>query len=144
MTILVATVLCVPSPAAAQTLPSGPIRAIDGRLLVSGEVVATMSDTDNIAFFNYTDYEHNALRLFRFSLSGAWQPVRRIAFVGELRTEDLDRPQAYAAYIRFRPWVDKAARHSSRPDPAVVRRVQPARLHDRQPRDQCTRSPINI
>ncbi len=106
-TILVAAVLCVPSPATAQTLPSGPIRAIDGQLLVSGEVVATMSDTDNIAFFNYTDYEHNALRLFRFSLSGAWQPVRRLAFVGELRTEDLDRPQAYAAYIRFRPWVDK-------------------------------------
>jgi hypothetical protein len=90
------TALCLPSAAAAQTLPSGPIRAIDGQLLVSGEVVATMSDTDSIAFFNYTDYEHNALRLFRVSLSGAWQPIRRIAFVGELRTEDLDRPQAYA------------------------------------------------
>jgi hypothetical protein len=80
---------------------------MDGQLLVSGEVVATISDPDAIGFFNYTDYEHNALRLFRFSLSGSWQPARRIAFVGEMRTEDLDRPRAYAAYIRFRPWLDK-------------------------------------
>jgi hypothetical protein len=116
--LVLAAALAVPIDAGAQTLPSGPIRAMDGQLLVSGEVVATMGDSDEVAFFNYTDYEHNALRLFRFSLSGAWQPARRIAFVAEMRTEDLDRPKAYAAYVRFRPWVD----------PAVVRRVQPAHL----------------
>jgi hypothetical protein len=27
--------------------------------------------------------------------------------VGELRTENLDRPRAYAAYVRFRPWTDR-------------------------------------
>jgi hypothetical protein len=80
---------------------------MDGQLLVSGEAVATIGDSDHIAFFNYTDYEHNALRMFRFSISGAWQPARRIAFIGEVRTEDLDRPRAYAAYVRFRPWLDK-------------------------------------
>jgi hypothetical protein len=105
--IVLATMLAFPRGSAAQSLPSGPIRAMDGQLLVSGEAVATVSDTDDITFFNYTDYEHNALRLFRVALSGAWQPARRLAFVGELRTEDLDRPHAYAAYVRFRPWVNR-------------------------------------
>jgi hypothetical protein len=94
--------------ALAQNLPAGPIRAFDGDLLVSGEVVASISDKDNIAFFNYTDYEHNALRLFRLALAAAWQPASRIAFVGEVRTEDLDQAQTYAAYLRVRPWAAHA------------------------------------
>ncbi len=80
---------------------------MDGQILVSGEVVATLSDSDDESYFNYPDYSHNALRLFRVGLSGAWKPARRLAFVGELRTEDLDRPRAYAAYVRFRPWIDR-------------------------------------
>ena len=119
--------------AIAQTLPTGPVRAMDGQVLVSGEVVATIGAADDIAFFNYTDYEHNALRLFRFSLSGAWQPARRLAFVGEVRSEDFERRSAYAAYVRIRPWVERRVRHPGRPDSADLRRVQPARLHDRQP-----------
>src|SRR4051794_6074952 len=90
-------VLALGRVAGAQSLPSGPIRAMDGQVLVSGEAVATFSASDEVAYFNYTDYEHNALRLLRVSLSAAWQPARRIAFVGELRSEDLNRPRAYAA-----------------------------------------------
>ena len=105
--IVLAAMLAVPLGSAAQSLPSGPIRAMDGQILVNGEVVATLGAKDDVAFFNYTDYEHNALRLFRFSLSGAWRPARRLAFIGEMRTENLDAPQAYAAYVRFRPWVDR-------------------------------------
>jgi hypothetical protein len=107
--LLVLLALCAcPGPALAQTLPTGPLRALDGELLVSGEASVTVGDRDDVAYFNYTDYEHNALRLFRVSLAGAWQPVRRLAFVAELRSEDLDRPRAYAAYVRFRPWTDRA------------------------------------
>jgi hypothetical protein len=106
--LALAAVLACPGRAAAQHLPSGPIRAADGQILISGEAVATFSDRDEVAYFNYTDYEHNALRLFRVSLSGSWRPARRIAFVGELRSEDLDRPRAYAAYVRIRPWIDRA------------------------------------
>ena len=51
--------------ASAQALPEGPIRAFDGRVTVSGEVIAIAGSTDNTAFFNYTDYEHNALRMMR-------------------------------------------------------------------------------
>lgn len=96
-----------PGAALAQTLPAGPIRALDGELLVSGEASITIGAPDHDAYFNYTDYEHNALRLFRLSLAGAWQPARRLAFVAEVRSEDLDRPRAYAAYVRVRPWLDR-------------------------------------
>jgi hypothetical protein len=88
----------------AQTLPEGPIQAFDGRVTVSGEVNAIAGSRDDDAFFNYTDYEHNALRLMRLALSGLYRPVTWLAFVGELRSEDLEQPAAYAAYARVRPW----------------------------------------
>lgn len=105
--IVVAALLVGSAGAIAQTLPTGPVRAVDGQVLVNGEAVATFAADDETAFFNYTDYEHNALRLFRVSLAGAWQPARRLAFVGEVRSEDLEWPHAYAAYVRVRPWVER-------------------------------------
>ncbi|MEO7272263.1 MAG: hypothetical protein ABIX28_09850 [Vicinamibacterales bacterium] len=105
--IVLAARLAGPNAALAQTLPAGPVRAMDGQILVNGEAVATIAAADDVAYFNYTDYEHNALRLFRLAVTGSWQPARRLAFVGELRSEDLDRPRAYAAYVRVRPWVER-------------------------------------
>lgn len=98
--------LCVAAagPGFAQGLPEGPVRALDGRLTVSGEVTATAGSTDDTAFFNYTDYEHNTLRMMRLSLSGLYRPVSWLALVGELRSEDLEHPEPYAAYARVRPW----------------------------------------
>lgn len=94
--------------ASAQNLPSEPIRAYDGRLVFTGEVVATAGEQDHEAYFNYTGYERNALRMVRLALAAAWQPSRRLAFVGELRSEDFTAPEAYAAYVRVRPWHDHA------------------------------------
>jgi hypothetical protein len=91
-------------PAAAQSLPTGPVSAFDGRVSIGGEIVATIGEPDETAFFNYTDYEHNALRMFRVALSAAWRPVDRLALVGEVRSEDLDSVRPYAAYVRVRPW----------------------------------------
>jgi hypothetical protein len=101
---LVAAWLVAPLPALAQPLPAGPVSAFDGRLAVGAEVVATIGERDTDAFFNYTDYEHNTLRMFRVALSAAWRPVSRVAVVGEVRSEDLDVVRPYAAYIRIRPW----------------------------------------
>ena len=56
----------VPS-AGAQALPTGPIEFAGGTIRVTGDVSLAVSSKDDIAFFNYTDYEHNALRLFRVS-----------------------------------------------------------------------------
>ena len=90
--------------AAAQALPEGPLRTTDGQLVVTGEVVGTIGSADETSFFNYTDYEHNALRMFRVSLAGIWRPSDWLALVGEVRSEDLDQASAYAAYVRVRPW----------------------------------------
>jgi hypothetical protein len=97
-------VLLAGARAGAQTLPEGPFRSPDGTLVVSGEVAGTIGGADSSAFFNYTDYEHNALRLFRASVAGAWRPLSRLALVGELRSEDLDQVAAYGAYVRARPF----------------------------------------
>ncbi len=103
---LLLVLLCV-LPAAranAQPLPEGPFRAFDGRVTVGAEITATVGNGDKVAFFNYTDYEHNALKLMRLSLSGVYRPASWLALVGEVRSEDMEHPEPYAAYVRARPW----------------------------------------
>jgi hypothetical protein len=105
---VIALSICAAGPLSAQTLPAGPARAFDGRLVAGGEITATFGAQDDIAFFNYTDYEHNALRMLRLAFNAAWRPVDRIAFVGELRWEAFDDVRPYAAYVRVRPWRNRA------------------------------------
>ena len=96
--------MAAPAAASAQTLPSEPVRVLDGRLVLTGEAALTVGSPDHESYFNYTDYERNALRTVRLSLAALWQPAERLAFVGELRSEDVESAGAYAAYVRFRPW----------------------------------------
>jgi hypothetical protein len=102
--LLVLSCAATAARAGAQPLPEGPIRALDGRVVVTGDVVATAGSLDESAWFNYTDYEHNALRMMRLGVAAAWRPAEWLAFVGELRSEDFHQPAAYAAYVRVRPW----------------------------------------
>jgi hypothetical protein len=88
-----------------QALPAGPIETAGGTVTISGEVTATVGSRDELAYFNYTDYEHNALRMFRLSLAGMWRPNSRVAFLTEVRSENLETPIAYALYLRVRPWA---------------------------------------
>jgi len=90
-----------------QALPTGPIETGRGTVTITGEVTATVGPLDTTAFFNDTDYEHNALRMFRASLSGMWRPSRRLAFLTELRSEDLQAVVPYALYVRVRPWANR-------------------------------------
>jgi hypothetical protein len=92
----------------AQALPEGPIQAFDGKVAVGAEVIATGGNADDIAFFNYTDYEHNALRMFRMGVSALYRPATWLSFVGEVRSEDLEQPNVYAAYVRVRPWRNRS------------------------------------
>jgi hypothetical protein len=98
--------LC-PRSAAAQ-LPDRPIQVADGRVTLSGEFTASESRQDADAFFNYTDYEHNALRLVRLRLLGEWRIRARLELLGELRTEDGNGVQTSAAYLRWQPWATRA------------------------------------
>jgi hypothetical protein len=102
----------------AQTLPSGPLELANGTVTLAAEVAATIGARDDAAppdcppgcgaFFNYTDYQHNALRMFRLSFSGAWRPSRRFAFLTEVRSEDGEQFRPYALYARVRPWTTRA------------------------------------
>jgi hypothetical protein len=103
-TLAAALLALVPATVRAQVLPSAPLTALDGKLTVGAEVTATFGEGDEIAFFNYTDYEHNTLRMFRAALAASWRPASRLDLVAEIRTEDLGQVRPYAAYLRVRPW----------------------------------------
>jgi hypothetical protein len=91
-------------PARAQYLPSSPLALADGRIVIGGDVATTISERDEVGWFNYTDYEHDALRLFRIGVSGQWRIASRLEVLGEVRSENGARPEAYAAYVRVRPF----------------------------------------
>jgi hypothetical protein len=90
-----------PTPAAGQ----GGDQSYPGttRVSVGGELSATISRPDDIAFFNYTDYEHNALRVARMRLFGEWHVIPPLSAVIEIRTENGDGLQVPALYVRWRP-----------------------------------------
>src|SRR5206468_8537607 len=97
----------------AQALPSSPIVFADGHVTVGGDVSASFGSADP-GFFDYTDYEHSALRLLRIDVSGLVKGGDHFALLGELRSENrgdnllrLSRPEAYALYVRVRPWRER-------------------------------------
>jgi hypothetical protein len=106
---------CLGPPAHAQLLPSEPI--VLGRVTMSGDVSATFSCAsnspddscgDDVGFFNYTEYKHSALRMFRADLNTAIRATDRVSILAELRTENGERLEAYALYARIRPWTGRA------------------------------------
>jgi hypothetical protein len=106
--LIVTMVGCLWAADAAAQLPDAPYVADQGRLTLAGELSVTASPSDSIAFFNYTDYEHDALRTVRGRLLGQWQPASRLALLGELRIENADTIEAAALYLRWRPWLHRA------------------------------------
>ena len=90
----------------AQTLPSEPIALADGRVTVSGDVSASFGARDP-GFFDYTDYEHSALRMLRIDVSAAAKAGPHLSLLGEVRSENLGSIHTYALYARIRPWTDR-------------------------------------
>jgi len=93
--------------ASAQVLPAGPVAFADGHVTVSGDVSASFGSSDP-GFFNYTDYEHSALRLVRINVAGAVKANEHFALLADLQTENLDSVRPYALYARIRPWSARA------------------------------------
>src|SRR4051794_6668934 len=96
--------VCGAHAAGAQGLPSEPIALASGRVTVSGDVTAGYG-SDDPGFFNYTDYEHSALRLLRVDLSAAVKAGPHFTVLGEIRAENPDTVRPYALYLRIRPWT---------------------------------------
>src|SRR5438874_296676 len=105
--VVTAVALGCAASAGAQALRSEPVTLAGGRVTLGGDVSASVG-SDDPGFFNYTDYEHSALRLFRADLSGSITISRHFAVLGEIRDENIDTLRAYAFYLRIRPWVDRA------------------------------------
>src|SRR6185503_11563415 len=82
--------------------------ATDRRFATAFEAAAVASRRDELAFFNFTDYEHNALRVVRMRLMAEWRVAARLSFVGEVRTENGDGVDVPALYLRWRPWSNRA------------------------------------
>jgi len=94
----------VPAVARAQPPQAGPPEA--PRLLIGGEIAASIAPQDDEAFFNYTDYDQDGLRLARFRLLGEWRAADVLRFVGELRLENGRDVELAAWYLRWRPRRD--------------------------------------
>ncbi|MGE0394295.1 MAG: hypothetical protein AB7I25_02690 [Vicinamibacterales bacterium] len=91
-----------PAPVAAQGLPGGPVTLGDGRVVISGDV-AVSGAPDDLGFFNYSDYEHSALREVRVGVAAEVKASRRLSFLGEVRTGQLAvRP--FSLFARLQPW----------------------------------------
>lgn len=100
---------CVATTARAQDLPSGPVSLADGMVVIGTDISASLTpqdDTDG-AWFNYTDYEHNALRLFRLGVTADVHLTDRVSILTEIRSENGDAVKPYALYVRVRPWRDR-------------------------------------
>ncbi|MDE3156302.1 MAG: hypothetical protein KGN76_14465 [Acidobacteriota bacterium] len=93
--------------AAADVLPSQPITLLDGRLVIGGEGSVSVSPSDP-GYFNFTDYNHNALRLVRLGVTAALSAGRHVTVLTEIRTENWDALRPYALYVRVRPWTRHA------------------------------------
>ena len=98
--------VCAARLAAAQALLSEPIALANGRVTIGGNVSAGYGSEDP-GFFNYTDYDHSALRLFRLDLTAAVKAGPHFTLLGEIRSENLGAVRPYALYLRIRPWMTR-------------------------------------
>jgi hypothetical protein len=98
---------CLLAQSAAAQLPEGPYIAVDGHLTLAGEFSASVGPRDNNAFFNYTNYNHDALRTIRARLLSEFRLTPQLAVLGELRSENNDSFEAAALFLRWRPWLHR-------------------------------------
>jgi hypothetical protein len=96
--------LCVSGTTEAQSLPSEPVVLGDGLLTLGANLSATFGPRDS-GFFNYTDYEDSTLRMLRIDATASLRAGRHVSLLGEVRSQNVDRPEAYALYARVRPWA---------------------------------------
>jgi hypothetical protein len=101
--ILVLLSLAIATPAAAQWLPEEPLSFAGGRVVLGGEVTATIGEADP-GFFNYTSYEFSGLRNLRMALAAEVRATERFQVLGEVRLDQGRVLEAYGLFLRIRPW----------------------------------------
>jgi hypothetical protein len=104
---LFAVTLAAALSASAPVRAGEPLTFANGHIRLGGEVSGTYSGEDP-GYFNYTDYQGSMLRLFRVSLDAEARLGPHLALLGEVRTDNLHSPRAYALYLRLRPWENRS------------------------------------
>ena len=84
----------------AQSEPAPPRPAFSA----GGELLGIVGPRDTDAFFNYTEYERNGLRLARLRVLGQWRIAESFSILGELRTENGIALDVAGLYARWRPF----------------------------------------
>jgi hypothetical protein len=95
--------IAVAASAAAQTVPSEPVRFGGGRVVLGGDVAAAYA-SDDPGFFDYGDYDHRTLRQVRLGLSARVRAGERLSVLAEVRSENFDTVSPFALYVHVRPW----------------------------------------
>lgn len=105
MRLLAQVFLCVAiaSSAVAQALPEEPVTLGGGRVVIGGDIAASIAPED-LGFFNYTSYEVSTLRHLRLGVSGLFRLADRVSVLGELRSDNLHGVAPYGLYARVRPF----------------------------------------
>lgn len=93
----------LPAPGSAQPSEGTLHHDVRQRVTFGGEISAIVAPEDHDAWFNYTDYEEDALRMARVRLFGEWHAAERVSVVGELRVENRLDVAASALYVRWQP-----------------------------------------
>ena len=117
---VVAAVLLALAPGAAAQSLDRPYALSLGPVAFGGDVSAVIGPTDDTAFFNYTDYELNALRMARVRLAAQWRLRSSLAVLAEVRAENLADLDATGVYVRWRPWASRGLTIQAGRIPPVV------------------------
>jgi len=97
-----AVAAALPSAAAAQDpQEEPPVPRIKG-VVWGGEVSAALARKDDDAYFNYTDYEHDAIRHVRLRFMAESRLPGRVDLLGEVRTDDRT-VVVPALFVRWQP-----------------------------------------
>ena len=94
--------IAVASRATAQGLPSEPVAFGNGRVVLGGDVTATIGPADP-GFFTYGSYEHSSLRDLRMGLSARIRATSRLSLLAEVRSQNLE-VTPFALYARLHPF----------------------------------------
>lgn len=99
---VIVAALLIAAPAAAQ-LPDHPISNANGTATLGAEVTASLSRRDDTAYFNYSDYDNDLLRMARMRLSTELRPHPRLSLLGEARVGTTTGVEVTALFARWRP-----------------------------------------
>jgi hypothetical protein len=92
--------------ASAQVLPSEPLTFGGGRVVLGGDVAASIGPVDD-GFFNYGDYEHSTLREFRVGITAEVKASSRLSLLADVRSENLEHVRPFALFARIRPFPNR-------------------------------------